>query len=76
MEAEVKSPDELDELTRLPHKVEEASTRIRDHVLRTPLAYSKYLSVDTNAEVYLKLGMCLFSDLFNKLVSNFHRDKY
>lgn len=49
-------PVEL-KLNELSQKVEEAFERIHKHVLKTPLTYSKYLSIDTNAEVYLKLGI-------------------
>ncbi|KAL4225284.1 hypothetical protein ACF0H5_015972 [Mactra antiquata] len=58
----------------LPHEVEKAYRRIQQHILKTPLMYSKYLSLDSGAEVYLKLeneqitGSCKLRGAFNKML--------
>lgn len=41
-------------LLEMPRAVEAAYNRIKEHIWKTPLTFSHYLSRDTGAEVYLK----------------------
>ncbi|XP_052211938.1 L-threonine dehydratase catabolic TdcB-like [Dreissena polymorpha] len=60
---------------KLGDKVQEAYTRIKSHVWKTPLMYSLYLSTEGQAEVYLKLeseqltGSFKLRGAFNKLLT-------
>lgn len=55
-------------LNELPKKVEEAYERIQNHILKTPLMFSKDLSTLSNAEVYLKLGKFFLKSFSPKFV--------
>ncbi|KAL4218043.1 hypothetical protein ACF0H5_022781 [Mactra antiquata] len=69
-----------DKIEGLPHQVENAYRRIQQHILKTPLMYSKYLSLDSDAEVYLKLeneqttGSFKLRGAFNKMLQLSEQD--
>lgn len=48
--------DDSLEITELAKRVDDAYERIRPHVYKTPLMFSQPMSIETTANIFLKLG--------------------